>query len=318
MLNFLARAVLVILAILIAGFLALNARSLYEGIFFYVARSVAYQPTPLHPVSRSGRFASLYDLVRLTNNGREDYILAQLEQTQVLVTKIPVSGSPIPNLLVRFKPEGPYSLFSAHYDKYYDKIEYQGASDNTAADSVLLASIIELARQGYRGSAAFLFVAAEETGLQGSAAFVEYARSNGIAIREDINFDDLGRSRLAIRPSAHTPGFIFFVPLYGDVAFDGSAFRPSPTYPPANPRLTQALLRVQPDIQVLERFTALSDSNTFQSNGIDAVSISSDDMRYLELTWDTYYDHVELVDEQNLDLAFDLITRYAQQVDAGK
>ncbi len=314
----LVRTIPVILAFLIVGLLALNARSLYEGILFYVAKSIRYPPTSLHPVSRSGRFASLYDLVRLTNNGREDYILAHLERTQVLVTKIPVSGSPVPNILVRFKPEGSYALFSAHYDKYHDNIEYQGASDNTAAVSVLLASIEELAKQDYRGSAAFLFVAAEETGLQGSEAFVEYARANGLAIREDINFDGLGRSRLAIRPSAPVPGYMFAVPFYGNVAFDGSAFRPSPGYPPANLRLTQALVRIQPDIQVLERFTALSDSNTFQSNGIDAVSISSDDMRYLELTWDTYYDRVELVDEQNLDLAFDLITRYAQQMDAGK
>ncbi len=318
MLNALARAVLVILAVLIAGLVILNARSLYEGIFFYVAKSIAYQPTLLHPVSRSGRFASLYDLVRLTNVGREEYILAHLDQTKVLVSKIPVANSPIPNIFVRFKPEGPYSLFSAHYDKYYDNNEYQGASDNTAADSVLLASIAELVRQDYHGSAAFLFVAAEETGLQGSAAFVEYARSSGIAIREDINFDDLGRGSLAIRPSAPVPGYIFAIPFYGDVAFDGSNFRPSPAYPPPNPRLTQALLQVQPGMLVLERFTALSDSNTFQSNGIDAVTISSDDMRYLELTWDTYYDRIELVDEQNLDLAFDLITRYARQNDAAK
>lgn len=315
MLNALARIIFAVLALVLAGLLIFNARSLYEGIFFYLAKDVTYQPTPEHPVNRSGRFASLYDLVRLTNVGRQDYILAHLDPSRLLVTKIPVPNSPVPNILVRFQSQGPYTLFSAHYDKAYDNTEYQGASDNTAADSVLLASIANLVERDYHGPAAFLFVAAEETGLQGSAAFVEYAHSNGIAIREDINFDDLGRGNLAIRPSAPVPGYVFGIPLYGDIAFDGSQFRPSPAYPPANPRLIQALQRVQPRILVLERFTALSDSNTFQANGIDAVTISADDMRYLELTWDTYYDKVELVDEQNLALAFDLITQYAERID---
>jgi Zn-dependent M28 family amino/carboxypeptidase len=315
MLNALARITLAVLALFIAGLLIFNARSLYEGIFFYLAKGFTYQPTPAHPVSQTGRFASLYDLVRLTNVGRQDYILAHLDQSKLLVTKIPVADSPIPNIFVRFQPEGPYTLFSAHYDKAYDNVKYQGASDNTAADSVLLASVADLVQRGYHGPAAFLFVAAEETGLQGSAAFVEYARSNGIAIREDINFDDLGRGSLVLRPSAPVPGYIFAIPFYGDIAFDGSQFRPSPPYPPANPRLTQALRQVQPGMIVLERFTALSDSNTFQANGIDAVTVSADDMRYLELTWDTYYDQVQLVDEQNLDLAFDLVTRYAQRLD---
>ncbi len=312
--NALVRGVLAILVLVVAGFLLLNARSLYEGVFFYLVNSIAYQPTPVHPVSRTGRFASLYDLVRLTNVGRQNYVLEHLDQSKVLVSQIPVPNSSIPNILVRFRPEGPYTLFSAHYDKYYDNTEYQGASDNTASDSVFLASIGDLVQRDYHGPVAFLFVAAEETGLQGSKAFVDYARSNGIAIRENINFDGLGRGNLAIRPSGPVPGYIFAVPMYGNVAFDGSQFRPSPAYPPANPRLAQALLLVQPGMPVLEQFPVLSDSNTFQSNGIDTVCISSDDMRYLELTWDTYYDRVEHVDEQNLDRAFQLITRYAMQL----
>ena len=64
---------------------------------------------------------------------------------------------------------------------------------------------------------------------------------------------------------------------------------------------------MQPDIVVYERFPALSDSNVFQANGIDTVAISGDDMYYLEQTWHTYADRVELLDERNLDRAFDLI-----------
>ncbi len=315
MLNALARIAVGILALVLAACLLLNARSIYEGIFFYLAKSVLYQPAPPHPVSRTGRFASLYDLVGLTNTGREDYILAHLDQSKAMITTIPVPNSPISNILVRFSAGSPYTLFSAHYDKSYDNLEYQGASDNTAAVSVLLASIAELAQQGYRGPAAFLFVAAEETGLQGSTAFMAFARANGINIREDINFDNLGRGNLAIRPSATLPGFIFAIPFYGEVAYDGSHLRQSLAYPPTNPRLAQALRQIQPSAVVLERFTVLSDSNTFQSKDIDAVTISADDMYYLELTWDTYYDQVQLIDEQNLALAFDLVTRYAVQLE---
>jgi Peptidase family M28 len=149
--------------------------------------------------------------------------------------------------------------------------------------------------------------------LRGAKSFYEYARANNIAIREIVNFDNLGRGRLAIRPSADIPGFVFTIPLYGDYAYDGRDLRRSALYPPANARLTQALLRAQPDIVVYERFTAVSDSNVFQANGIDTVAISGDDMYYLEQTWHTYADRVELLDERNLERAYELILRYAPQ-----
>ncbi len=312
----LLRTAAIVLLIALAALVVPNARALYEGVFFYLRDAVTYNPTPGHPVDHSGRFGSVYDLVQASNTGRRDYLLQRLAVPPNLsVVQIPVPNSPIPNLFVRFDPQGPYSVFSAHYDKAFDDANYQGASDNTAAVSVLLASIVELARRNYHGSGACLFVAAEETGVHGSPAFIEYARANGVAIRENVNFDDLGRGNLAIRPSAPEPGFVFTLPLYGNIAFDGTNFHPSPPYPPPNPRLTQALLRVAPDAVVLDHFTVLSDSNTFQANGIDSVSISGDGMYYLQLTWDTYYDRVELLDEPNLQRAFDLITQYATTVD---
>ncbi len=315
------RTVVLVLLLALAALIAPNVRALYEGIWFYLRDALTYNPTSAHPVDRNGRFGSVYDLVQATNPGRRDYLLQHLIAPNITVTQIPVPNSPIPNLLVRFSEgdtersgQGQYTLFSAHYDKAYDDANYQGASDNTAADSVLLASVLELARRHYRGSAAFLFVAAEETGVNGSPVFMDYARANGITIRENINFDDLGRGNLAIRPSGSVPGYVFTIPFIGDFAFDGENFHASPPYPPPNPRLTQALLRLQPDAVVLDHFTVLSDSNTFQANGIDTVSISGDGMYYLQLTWDTYYDRVELLDEQNLNRAFDLITRYAATV----
>jgi Zn-dependent M28 family amino/carboxypeptidase len=307
------RFLLALILLVLAAFIFPNARSLYEGIFFYLRDVIAYNPSAVQPVNRDGRYASLYDLIRMRNSERHDYLFAHVNLPNARVTQVPISNSQLSNIFVRFSAQGPYTIYSAHYDKLHDDPEYQGASDNTAAVSVLLASVAELAARDDSGSRAFLFTGEEETGLRGAKSFYEYARANNIAIREIVNFDNLGRGKLAIRPSADIPGFVFTIPLVGDYAYDGRDLRRSAPYPPANARFTQALLRAQPDIVVYERFTAVSDSNVFQANGIDTVAISGDDMYYLEQTWHTYADRVELLDERNLERTYQLIMQYAPQ-----
>lgn len=305
-----ARAAALVVFVLLAALLLPNARSLYEGIFFYLRDIIS--PSPIHPVNRAGRYASLYDLIQLRNGERRDYILGHLEAAGMTVTRIPVPDSQLADLLVRFNLEGPYTVYSAHYDKLYDDVTYQGASDNTAAVSVLLAAAVALQREGYRGPAAFLFTGEEERGLRGAIAFMNYVHATRLPVRENVNFDNVGRGKLAIRPSVPIPGYSFTIPMYGNLTYDGRTLRPSPPYAPANPRLTHVLLGVQSDMVVYERFTATSDSNVFQANGIDTVAISGDDMHFLEETWHTYSDRIELLDEQNLDRAYDLIMRYSQ------
>ena len=307
MARVLGALLLVVLTLLIFP----NARSLYEGIFFYLRDTVAYNPSAVQTINASGRYASVYELVRFRNVERRDYLLRQLNVPNVHVTQIPIANSALVNIFVRFDSPGPYTIYSAHYDKLFDDPLYQGASDNTAAVSVLLASVTELAKRTYRGSAAFLFTGEEETGLRGATAFVEYARANNIPIRENVNFDNIGRGKLAIRPSVVAPGFTFLIPFLGAFTYDGRQTQPSPPYELANPRLMKALTHIQPDLVVYERFTARGDSNVFQANGIDTVAISGDDMHYLELTWHTYSDRVELLDERNLDRAYNLVMQYA-------
>jgi Zn-dependent M28 family amino/carboxypeptidase len=305
------KRVLLVLAIGVLGALILpNVRSLYEGIFFYLRDAAGYDPSAVVSIARAGRYASTYDLIALRNSERHDYILTRVKLANTLITQIPISNSQLPDIFVRFGTAGPYTIFSAHYDKLHDDPNYQGASDNTAAVSTLLASVTQLAESGDAGNRAFLFTGEEETGLRGAKAFYEFARANAIPIREVVNFDNLGRGKLAIRPSANIPGYIFTIPFLGDFAYDGRTLLPSPPYAPANTRLTQSLGRVQPDMVVYERFTAVSDSNVFQANGIDTVAISGDDMHYLELTWHTYADRVELLDERNLDRAYELVLQY--------
>lgn len=288
-----------------------NARSLYEGLFFYLPNALAYNPTAVQPLGASSRYSSVFDLIRMKNAERYNYLLAHLDLPNVSVTRVPVSGAALPNLFVHFNNPGPYTVFSAHYDKLHDDSNYQGASDNTAAVAVLVASATDLASRQYAGSAAFLFTSEEETGLRGSTAFMQYARANSLSIRENVNFDNIGRGKLAIRPSVEVPGFVFTVPFAGNYTYDGRKLQASHAFGPANARLTQALLQIQPDIVVYERFSAKSDSNVFQAHGIDTVAISGDDMYYLEQTWHTFDDRVELLDERNLDLAFNLIIGFA-------
>jgi Zn-dependent M28 family amino/carboxypeptidase len=298
--------------VLLAAIVLPNLRSLYEGIFFYLRDTITYTPVPAHPIQRAGRYASIHELVQHRNAERQAYLLNRLNKLGLSVTEIPIPNSQTPNLFVRFNPAGPYTIFSAHYDKLFDQIEYQGASDNTAAVSVLLAAVEEIANRGGGGNRAFLFTGEEEKGLRGSQAFVEYARdaAHPIAIKAILNFDNVGRGKLAIRPSAAVPGFIFTIPFLGDFGYDGRDFKPSPPYPLAPRRLTQEVLRAQPETTVYARFTARSDSNVFQANNIETVAISGDDIPYLERTWHTFADRVELLDERNLDLAFELILKF--------
>ena len=169
-----------LLLLLFAILILPNGRSLYEGIFFYLRFAVS----PLHasqPVRPDGRYASLYDLIRLRNAERYRYLLDHLNLPGVTVVQIPIPNYPQPDLFVDLNSAGPYTIYCAHYDKAYDDPQYQGASDNTAAVSVLLASITELARGNRGGSRAFLFSGQEESGLGGAAAFVQYARSKDLA-----------------------------------------------------------------------------------------------------------------------------------------
>lgn len=297
---------LILVLLVLAALVVPNLRALYEGILYYVRYAVI--PDSAKPISRDGRYASLHDLVQMRNLERLQYLRTRLQAANVTVEEIAIPNSSLTNLFVRFNATGPYTIFSAHYDKLHDDANYQGASDNTAAVSVLLASVQELARRGNTDNRAFLFTGEEERGLRGSAAFVEYARANQIPIRENVNFDNLGRGWLAVRPSASVPGIIFTLPFFGDWSYDGREFRASPPYPLAPVTLSQKLSRLQPDLVVLERFTAVSDSNVFQQNGVPTVAISGDDIKFLDETWHTYADRVELLDERNLDRAFELIT----------
>ncbi len=300
-------------SVLLLGLVALlilpNARALYEGVFFYLRDVVTYDPQARVPIQRAGPYASLYELVALTNTERLAYLHRQLDAPGRRVIVIPIPDSPQANLFVHFDSPGPYLVFAAHYDKLYDEAAYEGASDNTAAVSVLLAAIDVLTRQGDAGARAFLFTGEEETGLRGAQAFLAYARANALPLRGIITFDNLGRGELAVRALAEQVGWVFTVPLFGDWACDGRTFTVLPAYHLPNARLTRELVRAYPRLVVYERFTARGDANVFVASGLDSVLVSGDHLYYLQLTWHTYADRIELLDERNLERALELILK---------
>jgi hypothetical protein len=307
-----ARTVGLLAGLALGVCLGRNRRSLLEGLR-YVCQWLAWDPGQVTPVAPGGDFGVCHRLAQLDNTARQALIIDWLRELGLVPDLIPIPGERLPNLLVRFHARGPYSLFVAHYDKSRETAGYQAASDNTAAVAALLAAARDLAHQPPRRPLALLFTAAEERGLKGARAFMGWAAEQPWDVSEVINLDMIGRGRLASRPSA-LPGFYFWLPGLGEMAFDGRKLRRGRAYALPDAGLVARLRAVLGEELVsYRRFTARSDSNVFQEAGLPTVSLSSDDMYYLDRVWERDADRVELLDEDNLNLARRLVVEYGQQ-----
>jgi hypothetical protein len=288
-----------------------NRQSLAEGLR-YLWQMVVSRPDANQRIDPAGAFGLCYELVQQDNATRYQTIAGALRNIGLEPEIIPVPDEPLPNLLVRFHQDGPYTVFIAHYDLSRETPTYQGASDNTASVCVLLAAARDLVAQPPSHPVALLFTAAEERGLKGARAFLEWSKTQRITIAEVINLDMLGRDRLATRPSA-LPGFYFWLPGIGDLVYDGRRLRRGTAYALPERRLVQRLKQfLVEDLIIYRCFTVYSDSNVFQEAGIPTVSISSDNMYYLDLVWDRDADRAEWLDERNLELARRLVGSYAR------
>lgn len=309
----LARGLLLAAALAVTLVLVRNLRSLREGLSF-LRQMRDWDVDDVRLLDPAGAFGVCYDLVRLATAARQDFVVRWLREFSLTPTLVPIPGEPLSNVLVRFGDEGPVTLFVAHYDKSRETADYQAASDNTAAVCVLLAAARDLAGDLPPRPAAFLFTAAEESGLKGARGFLSWAQAQELAIAEVINLDMIGRGRLASRPSA-LPGFYFWLPGLGQVVFTGRGLMRSQPYPlPDAGLISRVKAALGDDLITYRRFTARSDSNVFQEAGIPTVSLSSDDMYYLALVWERDVDRLELLDERNLDLARRFVVDYARRV----
>jgi hypothetical protein len=298
---------------LIAVLLCGNRRSLIEGIR-YLQQLWTWNPTDVTALRRDGRFGLCYELIHATNAERYQIVEDTLRRVGLQPEIIPVPGEALPNILIRLSNEGPYTVFAAHYDKSRETPVYQGACDNTAAVCALLAAAHDLAHTTPSQPVALLFTAAEERGMLGAKAFVDWVRQAEFPIATIINFDMIGRGKLATRPSA-LPGIYFWLPFIGELAFDGRVFRRGTSYPLPDPTFIQELRTIlDGNLVEYQRFTARSDSNIYQDAGMRTVSISSADMAYLDRIWERDTDRIELLDEANLQLAADLIVALSNRV----
>ncbi|HEU4325522.1 MAG TPA: M20/M25/M40 family metallo-hydrolase [Roseiflexaceae bacterium] len=296
----------------LAGLAGANRRSLAEGIA-YLRGLRGWQPDAVVPVDRAGPFGVTHALVQADNAGRCRIVQEQLRAAGLEPLALPVAGDPLPNLLVRLG-EGPYTLCVAHYDKSRETPAYQGACDNTASVAALLAAARELARRPPARALALLFTSGEERGLLGARAFVEWSSRERFPIAAVVNFDMVGRGRLAVRPSAQA-GFFFWLPGLGHLVFDGRQLRRGAPYPLPDRALVARLHALMGDRLVeYQRFTAYSDSVLFQAAGLPTVSISSDDMAYLDRVWERDADRIELLDQRSLALARELVLRLGEAV----
>jgi len=306
-----ARRTFTIWAVPLIALLVANWRSLREGLR-YLWQMLMWQPEKRCAIVPGGPFGICYDLVRAGNAVRYQLIIDTLQRLGLDTVAIPVPNEPLPDVLVRLQQEGSYTLFIAHYDKSRETPTYQAASDNTAAVSVLLTVARELAAQKSNRAVALLFTAAEERGLKSAHSFLAWAKEHDLSIAEVVNLDMLGRGRLALRPCA-LPGFYFWLPVLGEMVYDGRRLRQGQSYQLPDAGLVRRLTALMRDeIVVYRRFTVYSDANVFQEAGIPTVTISSDNMYYLDLVWERDADRIELLDERNLRLACQLLVGFAK------
>lgn len=296
---------------LLALFALGNWNSLDDGIR-YLQEMFAYASSSSQPLDPRGKFGFCDQFVTLRNAQRAQFIANFLDARGIAYERLPIYDTKFDNIFVPFAAQGPFAIFSAHYDKLYDDPEYQGASDNSAAVCVLLVAAEELHRTQPSHPAAILFTGQEEVGLVGARAFYEYATQNNLAVASVLNFDNIGRAGLAARASGERSGYVFTLPLLGEFVYDGRAVSPASSYRQPDARLLELLRRIVP-ITHYDRMVANSDGAYWQARGWNAVNLSSDNIYYLAETWHTYGDRVELLEQGNLERALKLTLGFARQ-----
>lgn len=310
---FLWLGIVILIAFLV--FVGLNLNSLDDGVA-YLRDMFAYTETPAQALSENGRFGFCYQFVTLRNAQRAQFIENYLDARGIAFQRLPINDTDFANIFVPLTPTGPFTIYSAHYDKIFDEPDYQGASDNSAAVCMLLVAAAELDQQRAGGASqkpiAFLFTGEEERGLVGAQAFYEYATANNIPVGELLNFDSMGRAGIAARASGDRSGFVFTIPFLGEFVYDGRTLARASTYSQPDPQVIERLRRLVP-ITAYDRMVAKSDGTYWQDHGWNAINFTSDNIYYLNETWHTYGDIAQLLDETNFDRAVTLMLEYARQ-----
>lgn len=307
----------ILLGVLLAFFVLFNLNSLDDGIA-YLQDMAAYAPKPSQPLDARGRFGICEQFVTLRNAQRAQFIANYLDARGIAYERLPIYDSGFDNFWIPFAAQGTgttpvaYTIFSAHYDKFFNDPAYHGAQDNSAAVCMLLVAAEELSKQRPARPAAILLTGEEERGLVGAKAFYEYATQNDVRVESVLNFDSIGRDGLAARASGARSGFVFTIPPVGEFVYDGREFAPASSYRQPDARRVEQMQRFAP-VVLFDRMVASSDGTYFQDRGWDAVNLTSDNIYYLDQTWHTYADRIEQVEQTNLERALQLVLGFARQ-----
>lgn len=303
------------LLVILLALVVVNWNSWDDGVL-YLQDMAAYTDVSPRPLNENGRFGFCNQLVMLRNAQRAEFIENYLNARGIAVERLPIypatNERQSDNLLVTFGETGPYTIYSAHYDKRFDEPDYQGASDNTASVCMLLVTAEELSKTPPSKPIAILFIGEEEVGILGAKAFYEYATANNFQVAQVLNFDSMGRAGLAARAAGVSSGFVFTIPLVGDYVYDGRSLYPAAPYRQPDANLITRLQRLVP-FAVFDRMVANSDGTYLYERGWNAINFTSDDIYYLDVTWHLPGDRLELVDESNFDRAVDLMLAFARE-----
>ena len=301
----------IVALVVLLTFILSNWNSWDDGVL-YLQDMFAYTETPPQPLNENGRFGFCKQFVTLRNAQRAQFIENYLDARGIKIQRLPIYDTKFDNLFAPFSQHGAHTIYSAHYDKLIDEPDYQGASDNSAAVCMLLVAAEELNKQRPAKPIAFLFTGEEERGILGARAFYEYATQNNVPVAEVLNFDSMGRAGIAARAAGEKSGFVFTIPFLGEYVYDGREFAPASTYKQPDAKILERVRSIVP-LAHLDRMVANSDGTYWQSRGWNAVNFTSDDIFYLEETWHTPQDRVELLDEHNFERAVELMIGYATQ-----
>ena len=303
------KIIIIICTVLFIGFgfltLLLNLKPLYLGInylFFSHNKSVK-------TIEKSGDFSTIYDLVKLNDKTRADYIRSYIETNGIKYISIPTSlGSE--NIFVYSSLQNDVRpiLFVAHYDTFLD---YKGALDNTGSVGVLLAALKEVKNEISHGKVAFLFSTNEEDGLIGTREFIKrHVKNRNLQFTAVINLDCVGRGKTIAVSSGTKAGLKLFIPLFGNILVSNKGVEHLNHYWKLDSLLTDLEaygIGSEPDI------ISFSDTSSFLEKGIPAFHLTSDDMNSIVKYSHKDSDSIEILDEDSLKKIKDAIVQISKK-----
>ncbi|MDO8436160.1 MAG: M20/M25/M40 family metallo-hydrolase [bacterium] len=300
-----------ILVSLLAIFLvAINFSSFLEGIKF-LYNGLTYSEISNNPINPNGKYGAIYDLVKIFSIERMEYIRKYLNSKNIDYKLIPNPGGEDNILVSNISNKDSYTLIVAHYDKYTEKEDYQGALDNAASVVVLLNLISDLGdKKLLPENVGFLFTGLEEKGILGSQYFVYWAKANNYKIKRAIVLDMIGRGNLMAMTPGVKNGLKFNIPFVAEILIN---------FPPViNAKywnIDNSIIDFKKyGIKTNNNVVTTSDASSFLLLGIPAAHLSSDNIWHILNVMHTNKDTIEKLDEKSLENAERILENYIQSL----